>query len=548
MLRNYRGIFLTQIISKMYERIMVGRKKEVMNSSTKLQAGSKTERGPLDNLFLLQSCVDHAKHMNVPLFVTVYDFAQCFDALWLEDCIVSLWKLGVRDEALTTLYNLNKKATIQVKTPIGMTDQFTRDTIVKQGTVSGPPMCSTSTAEFVELNKVRGFPIGGTSISSMIFVDDVLNANVCPDDAIKSHDNMENFSKLKRAPLNGSKCFLLPLNNKQPFTIPCLRHENTKLEVVEKVLYLGNMFNQKGDNKDKIQDRGQKAKTCMIESLSLCNEVTLGIYSIQSLLLAHDMIFVPTLLYGAQTWTNLTVDDERVLRTTQLQFLKRILRVPNSACNSIMFLELGVLPVTSEIIVLKLTFLHHVLTREEDDPVKLVYMEQLKIPEEKNWANEVKKIRSKYEIPETDEEIVSIPKDEWKDRVSEIVKRKAIIDLNEEKNSLSKSSSYPDAEDLVASRYLSHFKASHSCLLFRVRCRIIDVKEVQRYKYGEDLICRGCGNYPETVEHVLCECTALNSQPCAKGDEYSELFEKLEKVIMRTEEFMDIVEEGEEEE
>ena len=119
-MRNHRGIFLTQIIAKLYEKIMISRKKEALDSVSKLQSGSRSKRGSLDNLFLLQSCVDHAKHMNLPLYVTVYDFAQCFDALWLEDCIVSMWNIGVRDETLSTLYNMNKKATIKVKTPVGV--------------------------------------------------------------------------------------------------------------------------------------------------------------------------------------------------------------------------------------------------------------------------------------------------------------------------------------------------------------------------------------------------------------------------------------------
>ena len=98
--------------------------------------------------------------MNIPLFITLYDFKQCFDALWLEDCIISLWNLGLRDETLSTLFNMNKRAVIQVKTPFGLSDPFTQECIVKQGTVSGPPMCSTSTAEFVARNNVRGFPVG----------------------------------------------------------------------------------------------------------------------------------------------------------------------------------------------------------------------------------------------------------------------------------------------------------------------------------------------------------------------------------------------------
>ena len=104
---------------------------------------------------------------------------------------------------------------------------------------------------------------------------------------------------------------------------------------MDMVTYVGSVFNKRGDHKDKIKDRVQKGKTCMIESLSLCCEITLGVYMIQSLVLTHNSIFLPTLLYGAQVWTYMTKDDEKAITTLQLQFLKRIVRVPTSACNAI---------------------------------------------------------------------------------------------------------------------------------------------------------------------------------------------------------------------
>ena len=543
-MKNHRGIFLTQTIAKLYERIMLMRKKEAMDKVTKLQSGSRRKRGSLDNLFLFQSCIDHAKHMNVPLYVTVYDFAQCFDALWLEDCIVSLWNIGIRDETLSTLYNMNKKAVIQVKTPVGTSEKFTQETIVKQGTVSGPPMCSTSTAEFVKLNKVRGFSIGEFSISSMILVDDVLNTNGAPDDVLTSHENMEEFSQVKRLPVNGKKCFVLPINVQDSSCIPLLKHEGTNLEIVDIITYLGNMFNNKGNNKDNIEDRVNKARGCMVESLALCSEITLGVFIVPSLLLTHNMIFVPTLLYGAQTWTNLTVKEQKTIKTVQLQFLKRILRVPSSACNSVVFLETGMLPVIYEIDILKLMFLHHILTMEEDDPVKRIYKEQLKIPEEKNWANELVVMRRKYELVESDTEIEGLSKEEWKGKVHTQVKTEAIIQLNLEKNQLSKSAIYPDADSFKTAKYMYHLTVSHSCLLFRLRSRIIDVKELHRYKYGDNQTCRCCDTIDETVVHVLKECSGLTSEACEEGDEFSEDMKTLEKVVVRLEEFMDKIDDG----
>ena len=460
MLRNHRGIFLTQIIAKLYEKIMISRKKEALDSVSKLQSGSRSKRGSLDNLFLLQSCVDHAKHMNLPLYVTVYDFAQCFDALWLEDCIVSMWNIGVRDETLSTLYNMNKKATIKVKTPVGISEEFVCENIVKQGTVSGPPLCSISTAEYVTHNSVRGFPIGEYCISSMILVDDVANTNTAPDDVIKSHENMGDFSNLKRLPLNGKKCFVLPVNVKNSHHIPSLQHEGVRLEVVDEVVYLGNVFNTKGNNRSNVLDRICKARTCMIESLSLCSEITLGIYILQSLVLTHNMMFIPTLLYGAQTWTNLTGEDIKQLETTQLQFLKRIMKVSPSTCNTITYLELGVLPVSFEIHIMKLMFLYHILELEDDDPVKRTYHEQATIPGEKNWASEVNELRAMYYIEEQDEEIKAIPKDQWKAKVHCKVKVNAISQLNQGKNQLSKSSTYPDAEEFKTAEYISQLTVS----------------------------------------------------------------------------------------
>ena len=46
----------------------------------------------------------------------------CFDSLLLEDCINSLWDLGVKDDILCLIYLMNFKATVTIKTPRGDTD------------------------------------------------------------------------------------------------------------------------------------------------------------------------------------------------------------------------------------------------------------------------------------------------------------------------------------------------------------------------------------------------------------------------------------------
>ena len=80
-LEKYRGIFLTVIVSKIFERMLQERMKTPLEKVSLFQAGSRTGRGCADNLFLLRSSIDNSKYMNNSLYVTTYDFRQAFDSL-----------------------------------------------------------------------------------------------------------------------------------------------------------------------------------------------------------------------------------------------------------------------------------------------------------------------------------------------------------------------------------------------------------------------------------------------------------------------------------
>ena len=87
---NYRGIFLTVIVSKVFEALIKKRISTNLASVDLHQAGSRNNRGPPDNTFLLRGCIDHQKYLGGGLYITTYDFEQAFDSLWLQDCVLSL--------------------------------------------------------------------------------------------------------------------------------------------------------------------------------------------------------------------------------------------------------------------------------------------------------------------------------------------------------------------------------------------------------------------------------------------------------------------------
>ena len=194
-LKYYRGIFLTIVISKIFEKLIKVRIEGCMKKINLLQAGSRINRGPADNVFLFRGVMDHFKFTKKPLFVTAYDFEQAFYSLWLEDCVLSLKELGVEKEYLQLIYNLNKKAEVVVQTPYGVTSRFETDPIVKQGTVLGPGLCSSSTGEYCGEN--IGVCVGGTIISSLLYVDDVIDLSCLIKDYISAHQNALLFKRRK---------------------------------------------------------------------------------------------------------------------------------------------------------------------------------------------------------------------------------------------------------------------------------------------------------------------------------------------------------------
>ena len=502
---NQRGIFLKQVLAKMYGKLNMNRAASAMDTINRCQAGGIRNRSTADQTFLLRAASDHCKYVDRPLFITLYDYSQCFDSLWLSDSLLSLIKIGVDMEIVTIIQKLNETCNIIVKTPTGMTEEFQMKNIVQQGSISGGPLCVASTAEIAEEDLGTGCMIGLAIIKALAFVDDIATLSCNHIDAYKAHQSVQWFSDKKRLLLNALKCLLLCINVKQKDVIPRLKIGNTVLKKVEKAAYLGDVFNEHGDNKDLIADRVKKGKAVTINAMSLCSELTMGMYTIQTLILLYRCMFLAVVLYNAQAWSNLNHQNIQDLQVLQLSFLKRMMHAPKSTSNTITFLETGTIPIHNEIHIKQLMFLYHILLLEDDDPVKVTHSQQLMYPYESNWGNATVKLREKYEISEGDEEIKNMSKESWKNLVKTKVYNVVLKELCE------KAAQQKTARNLTYStigiqEYMNKLPSENARKIFHIRSGSIDLRGHRRYKYGNETSCRLCGYESETVTHVVNEC------------------------------------------
>ena len=501
-LKYYRGIFLSIIISKVFEKLIKNRIEGSLKNVNILNAGSRKERGPVDNTFLFRGVMDHHKFTNKTLYVTAYDFEQAFDSLWLEDCILSLKDVGVEKEYLQLIYNLNKRAAVTVQTPYGPTSTFHTDPIVKQGTVLGPNLCSASTGEYCGEN--IGVCVGNVIISSLLYVDDIIDLSSSIDVYVAVHLKALLFLKRKKLNLSGTKCYTMILNRKtKNGEVPVLIiDEENNVILATEIKYLGDIFNSRGNNDGLIADRVKRGTRAMITIASLMSETEVGVYHVSVMLLLYQSLFLSTTLFNSQAWSNLRKKDIDELRGLQLKFLKRVVGVASSSSNSFTFLELGVLPIEYEIEKRQLIYLHKILQLSSSDPVSQMFWEMKKFHEagEKNWWSGIAPCLAKYGLPQLDQ-IKELSKECYKRKVKESVGEFALKQLVTECCGLKKTADLK-YDCLKLQDYFSCLCPSQARLVFKWRSQTLNIKTHLTYKYN-DTLCRGCQNEVEDPYHII---------------------------------------------
>ena len=320
--------------------------------------------------------------------------------------------------------------------------------------------------------------------------------------------------------------------------------KGTKVVPASEIVYLGDVFNEKGNNDGLIKDRIRRGTKASISIISILQEVDLGSHHFDVALLLYRALFLSTVLYNAQVWSNLRQKDLDVLSKMQSKFLKRIVGVAYSTCSSFTLLELGVLPIECEIHIKQLCYLYRILQLEESDPVYQMWLNMKSFHEcgEKNWWADVVGLLCKYGITMSLDEMKAMSKEGFKKMVKETVSKKALVDLVRE-CSTKKKTAQLEYNHLKVQAYMQRMNLVKARTIFQCRAKTLDIKDHRQYKYA-DKVCRMCNDGEETLPHIV-NCghsleNALDSN-VLNMDNGSDSWECVDKCLGRVLNFLDLV-------
>ena len=114
---QYRGIFRVTVFRNILDRLIFDDEYVTIDTSlTDSNVGGRKGRNIRDNIFVLNAIVNSIKKGNEDSCdVSVYDVEKCFDALWAQECINTLFECGVQNDKLVLLYQQTKHASIAIK-------------------------------------------------------------------------------------------------------------------------------------------------------------------------------------------------------------------------------------------------------------------------------------------------------------------------------------------------------------------------------------------------------------------------------------------------
>ena len=502
-LENQRGLFLTNIVSKIVERIINNKNKErVMKTISPFQCGGKKNRSSSDNLFMLNSIIQYFKIKKENLYILFTDLKKCFDKLWLEDAISELVLNGMNKEEAEYLYRMNKKVKVIVSTPAGETEEFILTDIVKQGTVLGPLMAGVSVDRINRMADETYLDYYDVTIKYPAFVDDVIGMGT-KETIEKMNGKMQILETRKKFDYNtktGKTNYMIMRNKKEDDGEVKLCVGRGNIEKIDRYKYLGDEYDEKGSNPTKIEGRMAKLRYMANEARQQGSYHKVGNSDMQVRKILIEATIIHSVLANTETWTELKENEYELMDRHQGKLLRIVLEMPKGTPYYGMIGETGMWPFSAIVWYKEMMWWRTLIRSDEDRVARKMLLKQIENDDE-SWAKQVKRKAEELEINLETANIMKKSKEKFKKEVKEKIRMNIEKKIQDEARQKTKMRNLID-EKFEEKEYMKKCSAQQCKEIMKIRLNMIQTKANFKNKDGDCKCPAGCTE-EETTEHMI---------------------------------------------
>ena len=325
---NYRGISLSQIAAKVYNRCLLNRIRPVIDIVLRPnQNGFRQNRSTTSHILALRRICEELKNHNQEAVIVFIDFKKAFDSIDRDKMLEILTAYGIPNEIVSAIEVMYRNTSAQVISPDGMSDCFAINTGVLQGDPLAPFLfiiCLDYVLRTVlkdddgfTLKRQRSRRCPAQTLSDLDYADDIALLDNSIKDAQDLLIRVETACQAIGLYLNSPKTKYMHLNN------PCqdsnlFSSDGSIIELVDDFKYLGGYTDTDRDMEARIgQAWGALNSLRRLWKSPLKKSTKTKVFKacIESIL-----------LYGSESWT-LNVKRSARLNGTYTKMLRSIYSV-----------------------------------------------------------------------------------------------------------------------------------------------------------------------------------------------------------------------------
>ena len=335
----------------------------------------------------------------------------------------------------------------------------------------------------------------------------------------------------------------MKFNKKGPNDID-LEVKNGKISKIEKYKYLGDMYDVKGSNKTKIDNRMSHIKYMANEIRHQGSFDKVGSCDVQIRKVLVETTLNPSVLANTETWTEVSKADLKKLDQEQYKVLLIIYEMPRGTPYYGMINETGMWPFSYIVKYKQLMWYHNLIHSDEKRISRRTLFDQM-AEESDNWWNQLSKWADEMEIDLKVEHIQKRNKPNFKKYVKEKIKKSIKEAINTEAETKTKMRNLKD-DEFEEKIYMKRCKLKQCKQIMKIRLNMTKSKANYKRKNESKKCSAGC-NEDDTTEHmIMCDkldqiCGSLKVKDIRKDPKDFDWLEKNSNSISHREEMREII-------
>jgi exonuclease III len=375
---NYRGITITNSISKIFTSIMNKRLTQFLEKENSIcveQIGFTKKCSTSDHILVLKTLIDSTKMKHKGLYVCFVDFSKAFDTIWHTGLLYKMCDIGLSSNFVKLMSDMYSQMTAKVK----MKNQITsREFPIGVGTRQG---CNLSPSLFkIFLNDLPRYldqcgcsPVTllDTTLSALLYADDLVLVSTSAEGLQKCMNLLGRYCTQWKLKINLSKTKVMVFNKRNRDI--SIVYNGHKIQVVDNYCYLGLVIHSSGTFTSAIKSLAAKATKAYYKMRTLVS----GVVPVGTTVKLFNCMVRPIALYGSEIWggymkdfkkpdflASLCSNDQVVFEQLQNKFCKQTLMISSKASNLACKAELGKFPLALDIMISMIGFYSRVCCKD----------------------------------------------------------------------------------------------------------------------------------------------------------------------------------------